>query len=208
MDKRAQILIENLKKRNIPAFFCSNKEEAVKKIMEVIPAGCSIGMSGSKTIDELKIVQELSLRGNNVIDQYKPGLTKEESWQLRKQSVSADYYLASANAVACTGELVFLSAFGNRTAGISFAGNCLIICGINKLTDTLEAAVKRAREYATPLNCKRLNWNTPCFKDGVCNKSICLFDEYKRMCCQLLIIEAEAIAGRLKVVLVGESLGF
>jgi hypothetical protein len=32
--------------------------------------------------------------------------------------------------------------------------------------------------------------------------------EYRRMCCQVLIIEAEAGPGRLAVILVGEKLGF
>jgi hypothetical protein len=106
------------------------------------------------------------------------------------------------------GELVFFSAYGNRTAGISYARNVIVVCGINKLTKDLEAALNRARQYATPLNCKRLNWNTPCFQDGICRKEICLFPEYKRMCCQILIIEAEVVADRLKVIFVGEDLGF
>ncbi len=208
MEQKINNLIKNWQKKNIPGFYCHDKNEAVDKILEMIPLNATIGMSGSQTLDQLKIIEKLSARGNKVINQYQAGLSKEESLNLRKQSVLADYYLASANAISEEGEMVFFSAYGNRTAGISFAKNCLVICGINKIASNLAEALKRSREYATPLNCKRLNWNTPCFKDGVCNKEICLFSEYKRMCCQILIIEAEAIQDRLKVILVGEELGF
>jgi len=106
------------------------------------------------------------------------------------------------------GELVFFSGYGNRTAGISYAKNVVVVCGINKITPNLEEALKRAREYATPLNCQRLNWNSACLADGICRREICLFPEYKRMCCQVLIIEAEVTPERMRVILVGENLGF
>jgi acyl-CoA hydrolase len=128
--------------------------------------------------------------------------------ELRRQGAQADYYLASANAISEKGELVFFSAYGNRTAGIAYAKNIIIVAGINKIVPTLEEAVKRAREYATPLNSKRLNWAAPCLADGICRKEICFAPEYKRMCCQILVIEAEVTLGRLRVILIGEKLGF
>lgn len=147
-------------------------------------------------------------RSNKVFNPYKTGISREESSRLRRLGSQADYYLASANAISRDGELVFFSAYGNRVSGISYAKNAIVVAGTNKLVPNLEEAVKRAREYATPLNCKRLNFNTPCFKDGICRKEICLFPDYKRMCCQILIIEAEISPDRLKVILVGENLGF
>jgi len=116
--------------------------------------------------------------------------------------------LTSVNAISASGELVFFSAYGNRTAGISYAKNVIVVTGVNKITDSLEQAVKRAREYVTPLNCKRLNWESACFKDGVCRQEECFSPEYKRMCCQVLILEAEVTSDRLKVILVGEELDF
>jgi len=192
MDKKIENLIENWQKNNISALYCANKAEALAKILELIPLKSSIGISGSQTLEELEIVKHLEARGNQVMNQNKPGLSREESLELRKQGSLADYYLTSANAVSLkNGELVFLSAWGHRIAGISNAKNVIVICGINKLTPDLEAAIKRAKEYAMPLNYKRLNW-----------------DSARKMCCQVLIVEAEATAGRLKVILVGEELGF
>jgi L-lactate utilization protein LutC len=208
VEKRIESLISNWQKRNITGYYCANKEEATKKILEIIPASASIGLSGSQTLDQLGIVKRLEERGNSVVSQYKPGISREESLELRRKGAQADYYLASANAVSETGEMVFFSGYGNRTAGVSYAKNLVVVCGINKLVKDLDAALKRARVYATPLNCKRLNWQSACLEKGTCREEICFAPDYKRMCCQVLIIEAEIAPDRVKVILVGENLGF
>lgn len=207
MDERIGNLIRNWQRRNIQGIYCENKEKIKDMILEFIPESATVGISGSTTLEQLGIVKCLEVRGNKVFNQYKAGISREESLEIRRQGAFADYYLASANAISEKGELVFFSAYGNRITGVSSAKNLIVVCGINKITPNLEEAIKRAREYATPLNCKRLNWNTPCLKNGICRKEICLFPEYKRMCCQILIIEAEISSDRLKVILVGENLG-
>ncbi len=201
-------LLSAWQKRNIQGLFVPDKAEAYRRLLEIVPVSASVGISGSQTLEQLGVVKGLTARGTQVINQYKPGISREESAELRKQGLLADYFLASANAISVTGELVFFSANGNRTAGVAQAKNVIIVAGINKIVADVNEALKRAREYATPLNCKRLSWNTPCSQDGICRQSICFPPEYKRMCCQVLVIEAEVVPERLKVILVGESLGY
>jgi L-lactate utilization protein LutB len=210
MDLCIDHLIKNWQKRNIAGFFCATKEEAAQKLLEMIPQGCSVGISGSVTLAQLGIVKQLEARGGNtVFNQYLPGISRQENLDIRRKGAAADFFLASANAISQSGELVFFSGWGNRTAGISSAANVLLVCGVNKITPNLEEALKRAREYATPLNSKRLSsWNTACFQDGICRSQICFAPQYTRMCCQILVIESEAAADRLKVILVGENLGY
>jgi hypothetical protein len=208
MDKKIEILLKNWQKRNIQGIYCGDKTAGINKILEMVPLSATVGISGSVTLDELAIVKELESRGNKVFNQYQPTLSREDSLKLRREGAAADYYLTGVNAISQKGELVFFSAYGNRTAGISYAKNVIVVSGINKITPNVTSALKRAREYATPLNCKRLIYNTPCFAEGICHQEICLFPEYKRMCCQILIIEAEVNPDRLKVILIGESLGF
>ena len=208
MDKKIEILLKNWQKRNIQGVYCSGKTAGINKILEMVPLSATVGISGSVTLDELAIVKELESRGNRVFNQYQPALSREDSLKIRREGANADYYLTGVNAISQKGELVFFSAYGNRTAGISYAKNVIVVSGINKITPDITSALKRVREYATPLNCKRLNYNTPCFAEGICQEGICLFPEYKRMCCQILIIEAEVTPARLRVILVGEELGF
>jgi len=209
MDPKIEGLLKSLPPRNISAIFCEKKEQAGQKMLEIIPLEASVGISGSVSLDQIGIVKRLEERGNKVFNQYRSGLSREENLSLRKAGSQADYFLASANAISQKGELVFFSGWGNRTAGISYAANLIVVCGVNKITSDLEEALKRSREYATPLNVKRLgSWNTACAKGGICHSEICFAPEYKRMCCQVLVIESEAAPGRLKVILVGEDLGY
>jgi len=208
MQKDIAKLFDNWNKRNIKGIYLPKPADVYARLARIIPVSATVGFSGSRTLEELGLIKLLKARGNRVFDPYKPGLTREESMKLRKQGSQADFYLASANAIARTGELVFFSAFGQRIAGLANAAHVVIIAGRNKITDDLPSALERARQYATPLNCKRLDWPAPCHADGKCHQEICFYPEYKRMCCQTLIIEAEPAFGRLKVVLVGAPLGF
>jgi hypothetical protein len=209
MNKKIEKLFQNWQKRNIKGFYCATKAAALEKILELVPKNASVGLSGSQTVDALAAVAALEARGTKVYNQYRPGISRGESVELRRQGATqADFYLTGINAISEQGELVFFSAYGNRIAGISYGKSVIVVAGVNKLVPNLQEALKRSREVATPLNCKRLNYATPCFQDGICRQDICLFPEYTRMCCQVLVIEAEIAPDRLAVVLVNENLGF
>ena len=208
MGNRINQLIDNWHSRNITGIFCRNRQDAVEKILEFIPLNSSVGFSGSVTLDQLGIIPLLEKRGNNVANPYRKDISRQESLNIRKKGAQSDFYLVSPNAISFNGELVFFSAFGNRIAGISYCDNVIVVSGVNKIVEDLPQAIKRAREHATPMNCKRLNWKAACLPDGICKENICRFPEYNRMCCQALTVEAEASRGRLKVILVDEDLGF
>ncbi len=209
MRNNLEVLLKNWQKRNIRGIYCEKTIQALDKILEFVPVSSSVGISGSQTLEQIGIVKALEARGSQVFNPYLPGLSREESLKIRRLGATqADYYLASPNAVAQSGELVFFSGFGNRISGVSYANNVIIIAGENKIVPTLDEAIKRSREYATPLNCKRLNWQSACLSAGTCRNDICFSPKYKRMCCQILIIEAEVSPDRLKVILVDEDLGY
>lgn len=209
MDKKIEDILNALKKRKIQGIYCRNRSEALAKLLEIIPPDKSVGRSGSLTLDEIGVVPELIRRGNKVFNQYEKGLTVEQNSAMRNQGALADVFLSSANAITRQGEMVFFSGHGHRIAGVANARNVIIVCGLNKIVDNIEKGIGRARNYVTPLNCKRLGtWNTACVQDGICKSQVCLFPEYKRMCCQILIIESESNPDRLKVILVEENLGF
>ena len=208
INNKVGALIDLWEKRNIVSEFLNNKEEAVKRILDIVPESSSVGFCGSQTLDQMGIIHLLEARKNKVFNQYRNGISREQSLELRNLGAGADYFLTSVNSISLSGELIFFSGWGHRIAGISNAKNVIVVSGINKVTGSLDEALKRAREYSTPLNCKRLNWNSACLSDGICRKDICQLPEYKRMCCQVLIIEAEVIRDRLKVLLINKTLGY
>ncbi|MFA5351550.1 MAG: lactate utilization protein [Candidatus Omnitrophota bacterium] len=208
MEQRISNLIASLKRRNIDGIYVDSKDEARERIKQLILKSATVGVSGSRTLDELGIVALLEASGYEVFNQYRPGISREQSLQMRNLGSHADYFLTSCNAISEDGELVFFSGYGHRTSGIANSDNVIVVCGLNKIVLNLDQALKRSREHATVLNCKRLDWKSACLADGLCHKDICLAPEYKRMCCQVLVIESEINPERLKVIIVGEELGF
>lgn len=200
---RAQTVIKQFAKRNIEGYYCANKEETVKLMLSFIDEGKSISWGGSNTITELGI-KDLLENGNYVlVDRDK--FTGEERTIKMREAFFSDYYLTSSNAVTQDGLLVNIDGNGNRVAAICFGPKqVIVVVGINKLVPTVEHAVDRIRNYATPPNAIRLDYDTPCSKSGVC--SDCLVKDC--ICGQILVTRYNRNPGRIKVIIVGETLGF
>ena len=98
-----------------------------------------------------------------------------------------------------------LDGKGNRVAAIVFGPReIIVIAGMNKVVDTLDEAVRRARTIAAPKNEQRFLGKTPCAQTGCC--ADCHGEEC--ICNQILITRNCRPAGRIHVILVGEELGF
>jgi hypothetical protein len=139
----------------------------------------------------------------NVLDRDK--FTGVDRVNAMKEGFFADYYLTSSNAVTQDGMLVNIDGSGNRVAAMCFGpSNVIVIVGINKIVHNVECAVDRIRNIASPPNALRLNIKTPCSATGVC--SDCLSDDC--ICSDILITRFNRFPGRIKVIIVGESLGF
>ena len=197
-------IINNFQKRNIQASYYKNLDEAKSRILELIPAGSSIGIGNSRTLKRMNISSELTKKGYKVLDKTL-AKTKEESLELKRKSLLTDWYLTGTNAVSSEGHIVNIDHSGNRVAAMIYGPKkVIIIIGTNKITDTLREAVHRAKNIAAPLNAKRAGFNPPCVE---LNKCIDCSSE-ERVCNSLVTIEGQADKDRIKVFIVGEELGF
>ena len=125
--------------------------------------------------------------------------------KIMKQCLGADVFLTGANALSLDGQMVNIDGNGNRVAAIVYGPDSVrVIAGMNKVCDTLDAAVPRARTIAAPMNKQRFDSKTPCEVTGAC--ADCKSDSC--ICNQILITRNCRPAGRIKVILVGEELGF
>ncbi|SHJ85176.1 Uncharacterised ACR, YkgG family COG1556 [Dethiosulfatibacter aminovorans DSM 17477] len=207
MKKAYELKAAHLKKefarRNIESFYCDNKEDAVEKILQLIEDGKSVTWGGATTLNEIGIKEKLEAGNYDVIDRDK--YVGPERMQKMRDAFSANYYLTSSNAVTLDGQLVNIDGNGNRVAAISFGPDKVIfVVGINKVVKTLEAAYDRVRNIASPPNALRLNLDTPCGKTGVCHD--CLSKDC--ICGQVLVTRYNKIDDRIKVIIVGENLGY
>lgn len=198
-------LINRMKARRIDAQYCASAKEAKEEILKQIPDGKSVTWGGSQTLIDAGILDAVKGAGRfNVIDR-DTAKTPEEKKQMLARQVIADYFLMSTNAITLDGQLVNIDGRGNRTAFlICGPDHVFVVCGRNKVETDVESAVKRVRNIATPANTRRLHLDTPCTKTGCCMD--CLDHS---ICNQIVITRAcSGPAGRIKVFLVNEDLGY
>lgn len=155
--KRAKACVEALNKVGFTAVYVPTREEAVKAVLEHIPQGASVGIGGSVTVRELGLHEALKARGNVVYDHWDQSVSSEERALARDRQITADVFLSSTNAVTMKGTLINIDGTGNRVASMVFGPKVsIVVCGYNKIVADVEEGLRRVREYAAPINYKRL----------------------------------------------------
>lgn len=152
--------IESLKARNINAELVNSKEEALKRINKLIPQGKVVMTAGSTTLDQIGFT-ELLKSGKHSWKNLKDEILSEKDevrqMELRKKSVTSEYFLGSVHAVAETGEIIIVNATGSAIPSYSFSSdNVIWIVGTQKIVPTIEDGFRRIREYCVPLEDKRM----------------------------------------------------
>lgn len=203
-EKRGQILVKNLKSRHFDAWYCADREEALKKALELIPEGAVIGWGGATSAQQIGLMDALNAGNYRTIDRDQCA-TAEEREQAARDCFSADVFLTGANGLSLDGQMVNIDGTGNRVGAIVYGPKTvLVIAGMNKVEDTLEAAINRARTVAAPMNQQRFLLENPCTVTGTC--ADCKSESC--ICNQIVITRHCRPAGRIKFILVGEELGF
>lgn len=202
-EKRGNLLVKNLQSRHFEAYYCSTKEKALEKALELIPKGASVGWGGVMSAAQIGLLDAVRQGDYRAIDRERC-TTQEEKLQAAKDAMFADVFLTGANGLSLDGEMVNIDGQGNRVAAIVYGPKeVLVIAGMNKVSDTLEDAITRARTVAAPLNQQRFMLNNPCTVTGSCadcKSETCI-------CNQILITRHCRPVGRIKFILVGEDLG-
>ena len=203
-DKAGAKVAEALNKRHFEAYYCSDRAEALEKILELIPQDHVVSWGGAATVDELGVKEALRQRGQAVIDR-DTAKDAQERQQMLKQALTCDTFLMGSNAISADGQLVNIDGTGNRVAALCFGPTqVVVVAGMNKVAGDLDGAMRRAREVAAPMNAQRFPLKTPCVANGLCGD--CKGPD--SICAQIVTTRLCKPAGRIKVVLVGEDLGF
>ena len=202
-DKLGPRVAEALKRRHFEAYYCPTRQEAAKQALELIPEGSVVAWGGSETVAQLGILDTVR-KTNPVIDR-DTASTQEEKIELMRKSLLCDVYLMSSNAISEDGQLFNIDGNGNRVAALVFGPkNVIIVAGMNKVTSNIDTAIERARYIAAPTNAQRFSVQTACMSTGTCGD--CLSPS--SVCASMLRTRICRPAGRIKVILVGEDLGF
>ncbi|HPD02605.1 MAG: lactate utilization protein [Christensenellales bacterium] len=196
--------LKNLNKRGFKAVYFKDGAAAADYILSLVPAGASAGFGGSRTLAELKIPSLLNENGRIV---YHRGTTENMSAaEIMKNSMSADWFFLSANALTENGEIINTDGRANRVgASIYGPGNVVVVAGVNKIVKNLAAAMKRIKTVAAPLNAKRLEKSPPCVF-GTPDCMNCGASD--TICCVTAIHHRPTYGRNFVVIIVGETLGF
>jgi len=198
-------LVQALSAKGYSAQYVATREEALEKVLTLVPEGASVGIPGSVTIREIGALESLKQRGNTVFHHWDPSLTPEDKPERLRNENDADVFLTSTNALTQDGMFVNIDGVGNRVSAMAWGtGRLIFVVGINKVVRDLPSAIQRVRDKATPPNVIRLNIETPCSKTGHCMN--CNVPE--RVCRALLILERATMGRDIHVIIVGESLGY
>ena len=202
--KRAEKLIKNLKNRHFEAVYCENREQALKQALAWIPEGSSVGWGGARSAQEIGLMDAVRAGNYRAIDRDQAKTSAEKS-KIEKDCLNADVFITGANGLSLDGQMVNIDGNGNRVDAIIYGPETVIvIAGMNKVMDTVEEAVKRARTVAGPMNEQRFLGNTPCAVTGICGD--CKSEDC--ICNQIVITRHCRPSGRIKFIMVGEELGF
>lgn len=194
-----QKTMEAVKARGITVELVETKEAALARLLTLIPAGAVVMTGGSVTLTQIGF-NDLLISGNHPWRNFKADLLAEKDpvkqSAMRLQGTLAEYFLGSVNAIAETGEIVFASATGSQLPAYAYSSrNVIWVAGAQKITPTLEDAMRRVREYVLPMEDQR--------QKDVGNKGGSFIG-------RILIFEREPayLRRNLVLILVNEVLGF
>jgi len=198
-------MVKAMQRRHFDAYYCATASEAKAKVNELIPDESSVTWGGTMTVRDMDIPKMLQERGTLKVWDRDLVETPEEKQEMYLRAFQADYYLSSANAITEDGVIVNIDGNGNRVAAITWGPKHVIfVVGMNKVAQDPEAALKRARSTAAPINAARFDIQTPCQLDGQCHNC----NSPQSICNYIHFLRNSSKPGRIIVILVGENLGY
>ena len=202
-EKRASVLVKNLRSRHFEAYYCDTRQDALAKALELIPEGSLVSWGGAMSAQQIGLIGAMRVGNYRTIDRDKC-VTAEEREQAMKDALFCDTFLMGANAMSMDGQMVSIDGTGNRIGALVYGPkSVIVIVGMNKVEDTLEEAIRRARTVAAPKNKQRFGDGTPCAVTGICGDC----KSEKCICNHIVITRHCRPVGRIKFIIVGENLG-
>jgi hypothetical protein len=217
-EARAKVVNRSLEKKNMTGFFVPTRKEALDLVLDMIPAGATVGRGDSVTLNQIGFVPELLKRGQNRLinpvetDAEGLNLPRGERRKLQREALTSDVFVTGTNALTLGGSIVSVDGAGNRVAAMMFGPKkVIVVAGGNKIVTDVEEALHRIRNEIWFINALRHQAKHKHVKPCDC------IDEGRWMDCthEWRSVRKTAIIDgsqppekdRIKVVLIGEHLG-
>lgn len=200
----AERAIEALKKNNFDARFFPKAAEALAEFWKMVPDGATIGIGGSLTLTQIGFLDEVKDRPVKFLSPFVKGLSAEEVDRICREILTADFFVASSNAITEDGKLYNIDATGNRVAPMIFGPRKVVLfCGVNKIVKDIDEARRIVQERVSPMNVKRRGYKAPCGTTGDCSDC----SSPGRICNAYVVLAKRPRLSDISVFIIGESLG-
>lgn len=205
-EQKCHKAVEALIRNDFTAQYCPTAQDAFDYIINEAAQAVTVGFGGSMTVAGLGVEAHLREQGKQILNHGIPGLPLEQRLEIMRRQLTSDLFLAGCNALTLSGELVNIDATGNRAAAMFFGPRkVIVVAGRNKLVDgTVQEAILRVKNWATPPNARRLKFNTPCAQTGFCSNC----NSPERLCRVTTILERKPRFTDVRVLVVNAELGF
>lgn len=205
MTDRIKKAIGNLQKNNMAGFFVRNKQELLSLLSKLLKHNDKIGCGDSVTLEQTGVLDYLRAGDYRFYDKHNSRLTSDEKREIYLKNFDTDSFFTGTNGITIDGKLFNIDGNGSRVAPMIYGPKqVIVIVGTNKLVDTVEEAINRARQIAAPMDAKRLNKNTPCVKLGRCID--CKHEQ--RICNDFVLITRQFSKDRIKVIFIEGNYGY
>lgn len=187
---------EALKENGIDVVIVNSKDDAKKKVLELIPKGSEVMTMTSATLDAIGIPPEINESGNydSIRNKLNSMDRKIQGTEMQKLGAAPQYVVGSINAVTQDGKVLMASNTGSQLSAYVYGSSHVIwVVGGQKIVKNMDEGTKRIYEYVLPLESKRVQTAYGMPYSSV-NK--------------LLILNKEVRPGRITLILVKEVLGF
>jgi L-lactate utilization protein LutC len=192
--ERMQRTVAALQSRGFKAEIADSADQARQMVLDAIPDGAEVHSALSETMQQIGITAEIDESGrySSVRAALQQFDRETQGREMRKLGAAPDYIVGSAAAITDDGQVVVASGSGSQLGAYAYAGgNVILVVGHQKLVRDVEEGLRRVREYSLPREFARMQ--------SVGHPGTLL--------AKTLIIHQEP-AGRIRVILVPETLGF
>ncbi len=196
-EKTIENTVAALKANGIDAQVVENRQEAKRKVLELIPESSEAMTMTSVTLDTIGLSEEI----NKADSRFRPVRDKlyamdrnTQVQEMNRLGAAPVFAVGSVHAVTEDGHVLIASNTGSQLPAYSFGALHVIwVVGTQKIVKNTNEGIKRIYEHSLPLESERAKkaYNVP---GSAVNK--------------ILIINQEVQPGRVKLILVKEKLGF
>ncbi len=196
-EKTIKNTVAALKANGIDAQVVENRQEAKRKVLELIPESSEAMTMTSVTLDTIGLSEEI----NKADSRFRPVRDKlyamdrnTQVQEMNRLGAAPEFVVGSVHAVTEDGHVLIASNTGSQLPAYSFGALHVIwVVGAQKIVKNTDEGIKRIYEHSLPLESERAKkaYGVP---GSAVNK--------------ILIINQEVQPGRVKLILVKEKLGF